>query len=240
MGGLLNTSRAFSVPDNERRHAQNFIDAAKAAGTVTTMVASTGFKTNMHAEWAAKDPNYPMAPLAGSKAAVEAVVRAAGFEHHTFLRPPFLMHNYLAPACDRHFPEYRSEHTMAVAYYPSTTMAQLDAADVGKFAAAALLDPPRFHQHEIDLAYANLTLDEVAEQISAVSGIEIRTVYRDADEAAVLGKSSMARSLQMWMREIPFDVDLKKLERYGIPLTPLSAFLTREKEALMETLQGKA
>lgn len=54
-----------------------------------------------------------------------------------------------------------TEGTLSHAFHPNARKPYLDAADVGQFAAAALLNPGMYAGHEIDLCSQNLTIGEV-------------------------------------------------------------------------------
>jgi uncharacterized protein YbjT (DUF2867 family) len=78
---------------------------------------------------------------------IENAVRQISLTYYTILRPSFLMHNYLQSLCMAHFPNYG----VYIEYLKGRKTAHFDPYDIGKFAAAALLDPKRFSGHEIEL-----------------------------------------------------------------------------------------
>jgi uncharacterized protein YbjT (DUF2867 family) len=87
-GVFLNTFPDFKDPDGEVRQAQNIVAAAKAAKTVKTVVVSTVYKAAESAEFTAPKPEYPFLKYYyARKAGVERVVKEAGFENWTVLRP---------------------------------------------------------------------------------------------------------------------------------------------------------
>jgi len=216
------------TPGEELRQAQNIINIAVAAKTVTTLVVSTAFLTSKHQEWAAKTPNYPLYNYYSSKFSIEAAVRAANFQHYTILRPAWLMHNYLPPTCQYHFPELIPEHVLAGAYQPETTMAHFAAGDVGKFAAAALLEPERFSGHEIELGNEALTLKEAADVLSTAAGIQIIARYRDQEDIEAMKEKVPTMGFQIWANTNDMTVDAVKLKQYGIPLVTFQEFLKGE------------
>ncbi|KAJ7843793.1 putative NmrA-like family domain-containing protein [Mycena olivaceomarginata] len=87
------------------------------------------------------------------------------------LRPGSLMQNFIAPSPAYNYPEYIPSRVLTVSYTPGFKSAQLDAANVGQFAAAALLHPARFAGAEVDLVYEALTFDDIAAVLSAVLGV---------------------------------------------------------------------
>ncbi|KAJ7485570.1 hypothetical protein FB451DRAFT_1230318 [Mycena latifolia] len=186
-GVFLNTFPKFTNPDGEAPDAETFVAAARAAGTVTSFVVSTSFivsTIDQCAEWDTLKPQFPFLELYyNSKAGVERVVRASGFAC-TILRPGWLMHNYIAPGPAYHFPEYMSARVLTVSCARDFRMDHFDAADVGQFAAAALLDPARFAGAELDLVNERLTFEEIAANLSEAVGAEVKVKYRTEEETA--------------------------------------------------------
>lgn len=220
------------------RQTRNLLDVAAAAGTVTSIVVSTATKTGMHEEYLSRDPNYAMAGYYQSKKGVEDAVAASDIRFKTFLRPGWLMHNYLEPMWRFHYPPtYQSEHTIEVPYPPGTTTAYFDAADVGKFAAAAFLSPKEFDGHEIELGNEQLTMEEAARAIGNAVGVEMKTKYLIGDGDLERAKSIYTYEMWQWgLKEGSFITNPKDLEKYPIRLTTFGEFVQREKEALKEAL----
>ena len=225
----------FQDPTAEPRHARNVVAAAKDAGTVATIVVSTTVKTGEHVAWAAKDPNYVLADYYAPSHAVEEVVRGAGLKHYTVLRPVWLMHNFLPPEAGRIFPEIK-EGRMGFASSPETQMPHISAEDVGKFAAAALTEPERFSGHEIELGVGGMTVSGVVKTLSEVSGVQLEAKYYSPEEAFGLLEKMPTLAFDLWAKEEPYEIDNRDLEKYGIPLTPLSVFLEKNKGLLMQAL----
>lgn len=66
------------------------------------------------------------------------------------------MYNYLLPVSPWHLPELATEGLLVHAHGEGAAMPQSDPVDVGKFAAAALLEEPeRFNLEEIELRNEN-------------------------------------------------------------------------------------
>lgn len=235
-GVFLNTFPSFTDPDAEVRYAQNFVTAALAAKTVKTFVVSTVFKAGEKATLAAAKPEWPFLSFYFSrKAGVEEVVRGGGFENTTVLRPDWLHYNYLSPGCSIWFPEYQNEHILTISYLRNYKQTHFDPEDVGKFAAAAFVEPDRF-QGIIELSHEPLTFDEIAKIITEVSGVEVKTRFRTEEETKVLLEAGTMPVLasQLWSRELSFESE--SLKKYGIELGTLEGYLQREKQRLLETL----
>ncbi|KAJ7742700.1 putative NmrA-like family domain-containing protein, partial [Mycena maculata] len=177
-GVFLNTYPDFTDPNGEARQAETVLAAARAAGTVTSVVVSTVSHTTLHEDWGVVKADLPfLSQYYISKSGVERVVRAAGFTY-TILRPGWLMHNWIAPGPALHFPEYASSRVLTVSYPRDFRLDQLDAADVGQAAAAALLDPARFAGAELTLGHEGLTFDEIAAHLSEAIGEKVTVKYR--------------------------------------------------------------
>ncbi|KAE9381912.1 NAD(P)-binding protein, partial [Stipitochalara longipes BDJ] len=242
-GVFLNTFPDFTSPDGEVGQAQNIVAAAKAAKTVKIVVVSTVHKAAEQAEITKERDEYPLLKYYyAMKTGVEKVVREAGFEAWTVLRPDWLHYQYFAPACNYRFPDYQKTHELTLSYAPTYKKHHFSPHDVGKFAAAALVGTEGYNGEIIELTGEGLTFDEVAVILSRVSGVKIRARYRSEEETRELQESGKMPTLQMdlYAREGPYsEYDPKKLERFGIKLESLEEFLVKEKEKLLETLGVK-
>ncbi|TVY85573.1 NmrA-like family domain-containing protein [Lachnellula suecica] len=221
--------------ENQRQQAQNFIDAALSSKTVKTIVLSTAFFTGTPSIWEVATPD--IYQYYTGKGAIEEAVRSAGFENYTILRPSWLMHNYLQPGSTLHFPELAPDGILAHIYKKDRRMAHLDAADIGKFAAAALLDPVKFSGHEIELGNENLTIEEAAEHLRDASGVDITVHLRTEEETVAMQPKVATMGFQKLANEKELTIDGKALEtKYGIKLTTLAEYFERHKDALLKSL----
>ncbi|KAJ7101829.1 hypothetical protein C8R43DRAFT_1047698, partial [Mycena crocata] len=228
-GVFLNTFPDMMDPTVEPRDAATIVAAARAAGTVTSIVVSTFFRVNL---WEKADPEFPfLTAYSQSKAGAEKVVRESGITY-TILRPGWLMHNFIGPATGYSFPEYPSSRVLAVSYPRDYAVGYLDAADVGQFAAAALLDPADFAGKELDLVHEVMTYDEIAKHLSKAIGKEVTVKYRTAEETAAGKKAGIfAIEEQIWgPTASKHAADVKSVaDGYGFRLTTFPEFLKREK-----------
>jgi nucleoside-diphosphate-sugar epimerase len=222
-------------PESEVRHAKNIIQAAKEAGTVTAIVYSSVAMTGKHKSFPNWGPDFVMSWYWTNKAEIESLVRDAEFRSWTILRPAFLMYNYHLPFAAIMFPDLVKRHTFLTAYKPTTAMMLLDPADVGKFAAAAITDPPAYNRHEIDLGVEALTPEEIAQSLSNASGTQVDTRFYPSDEATSLALRNPLIASQLWANEVGYQVDLEALKKYPIKLTTFAEYLEREKVAVLRT-----
>ncbi|GAB1201687.1 hypothetical protein APSETT445_000270 [Aspergillus pseudonomiae] len=110
--------------------------------------------------------------------------------------------------------------------HEESTMTVLDPGDVGKFAAAAIVNPAALNKHEIDLGVESLTPAEIVRELSRVSGKEAR-------DLAVRDPRLYA---QLWTNEVGYQVNFKELEKYPIRLTKFSEYLAKHQDEVLEAL----
>ena len=147
------------------------------------------------------------------------------------------MNNYLLPTASSMFPELVTERVFRTAYDPEMKMmVVVDPDDVGRFAAAVVLDPGRFHTREIDLGGEVLTPGEIARELSLVSGRDIKLELMEKGEverSAVVDPRVWA---QLWTNEVGSQVDLEELAKYGIRMTGFARYLEKHRDAVAWTL----
>ncbi|KAJ7791424.1 hypothetical protein B0H14DRAFT_2624971 [Mycena olivaceomarginata] len=183
VGVFLNTFPNLADPAAETRAAETFVAAARAEGTVTFFVVATTYRKNTDAASVDKAALPFLAVYYTSKTGVE--LRGS------------LMQNFIAPSPAYNYPEYIPSRVLTVSYMPGFKSALLDAANVGQFAAAALLDPARFAGVEVDLVYEALTFDDIAAVLSGVLGVEVKVKYRTEEDTAEARKKSPTVEMQL-------------------------------------------
>ncbi|OGM47709.1 NAD dependent epimerase/dehydratase [Aspergillus bombycis] len=233
---FLNVSPSLSNTESEVIYAKNIIDAATASGTVTTIVYSSVTMTGKHEEFPNWGPDYPLSWYWRNKAQIESMVRETNVQYWTILRPAFLMQNYHQPTASLMFPELVQKRVFLTAYKPNTAMTVLDPADIGKFAAAAIIEPAAFHKHEIDLGVESLTPAEIVRELSRVSGKDIALQFYNEKEARDLAVSDPRLYAQLWANTVGYQVNFKELEKYPIRLTKFSEYLERHRDEVLKTL----
>lgn len=237
-GVFMNLSPTWPA-EQQIQQAKNFVNAALEAKTVKAFVASTAFYCSDRDTWGHYDPGHGLHIYYTTKSTVESVVRDAGFESYTILRPAWLYQNYLLPQSVYHFPELSTEGMMAHIYEPNTKMPHFDAENVGQFAAAALTEPNKFNGHEIELGNENLTLEETRNLLSKAAGVEIKARTRSKEEVADLGFKVGTLIFQQLANEKDLSIDGKALEeKYGIQFHNFGEVMEREKEDLLKSIPG--
>ncbi|KAF4969803.1 hypothetical protein FSARC_3028 [Fusarium sarcochroum] len=240
-GVFLNT---FPIPGIEPQQAKTVVDAAKKAG-VETVVLTTTMATGSKEIWdkqQTKDVglyNYFV-----NKAAAEEIVRSAGLNAYTILRPAFLHFDYFLPHVLKNYSELAKAGELVHSFKEGGKMLQTDVEDVGKYAAAALQDPAKFGGHEIELGNEALTIQGIAAILSKVSGKNVTPRQRSSKEVEEAKGGANFQAWQLWTHSTdltPFAAAAKDVqEKFGIPFTSLERALQRERDQLLECLSASA
>jgi uncharacterized protein YbjT (DUF2867 family) len=237
VGVFLNT---FPIPGVEAQQARTIVDEAKKAG-IKTIVAATTFCTGSKDLW---DDDVTkecyLHDYYSSKAAVEDIVRTAGFEAYTILRPGYLHIDYQLPNVYGNYPELPKTGTLYHAMDDSSTMPHTDASDIGRYAAAAFQDPAKFNGQEIDMIHDNLTAQEIRDVLAKVSGRNVGVQKRTPAEIEAAKAEVFGQAFQIWANLKDFKhlvTNAKKTHaELGMPLNTLETCLEREKDKLLECL----
>ena len=216
--------------DSEWVFGSNLVRAARNAGVsqfVHTSVSGAG--THRDAPGWAEGRWKSLEHYFETKFGLEELVREAGFEHWTVLRPGFFMENFdrtegfmLTPG-----PEPR----MPTILRPDTVLALIAVEDIGAAAAAAINDPERFHQVTLELAGERLSVAEVTEILSGVLGVELALPPMSLEEALAAGMSPMGAS-HTYLNEVGAPARPEFAQALGVPTT---SFATWAREHLRLT-----
>jgi uncharacterized protein YbjT (DUF2867 family) len=209
--GVFAMSTPFEAGmDAEVRQGMVLADAAKKAGVqhyVYTSVASVDSNTGI--------------PHFESKRKVEEYIRQLGLPA-TFLRPVWFMENFGSPWLRPSILQGK----LAVPLRPATKLQMIALQDIGEFGAAAFLRPDRFIGQAIELAGDELTMPEVAAQLSRAMGRPVQFhQIPDEEAAAMVGQDFSV--MYRWFNSVGYSVDIPALrQRYGIPLTSFADLVT--------------
>ncbi|CEI59930.1 hypothetical protein FVEN_g8266 [Fusarium venenatum] len=232
---FLNVSPSRPDTHQEVIHAKNIIDAAVSSGTVTSIVYSSVSMTGKHESFPHWGLEHPMAWYWLNKAQIESMVRNSGIKNWTILRPAFLMNNYHQPTASHMFPDLVQKRVFLTAYNPDSGMTVVDPGDVGKFAAAAIIDPQSFNTHEVDLGVESLTPVQIVRELSRVSGANISLQFYSDQEAKDLALRNPVINAQLWSNEVGYQVDFNKLDKYPINLTRFAEYLKKHRDEVLQT-----
>jgi uncharacterized protein YbjT (DUF2867 family) len=221
---------------------QQFITTCAEAGVETFVLSSTA-GTDKHAEMLAKDTSYSERQKKflgywNLKLGTEDAARMAGFKNLVILRASLLYHIYLPGDAEALFPALWRGRKLVTALKPETKVPHLLAEDVGRFAAAALLEPEKFAGQEINLATENLTAKEVASVIGDVTGARIEAPVPEFDGVEAVRVDFPLAGYHEWCNEIDANVDVTALKGYGIELVTMRQFLVQHKVEMLKALDG--
>lgn len=222
----------FNDQGSELRQATNIVNIAKVAG-VKQVVASTSLAV-FQLEDGYLEPGSIMHKHATNKKGIEQAVATAGFRYRTFLRPSFLMANFLEPKVER-YPEPRDKGTWTTSMTAESKLALLDHADIAKIAIAAFQQPQKFYDMAIGLASQILTVQDTLDHLGHAVGRPFKAIYMTDEEIAEEQKrSNVFVNSQSSMRYMARYIDILAL-RAITPLTTFKEFLDREQELVKET-----
>lgn len=239
---FLNPMPSFTDPAAERRDGLAILAAAKAAGTVTRVVYSTALSVDAPERLPSYDPATYMAKMLAQKQFLEGAVRdaAGGIPHWTILRPGNFMTNYIGEPALARQRDLVFEGVSTTALARDTRLPMVDAATIGAFARAALLDADgRFHGQEIGLVDELLTLDETLEKLSAATGRTLTARYMTDDEVEAQRLLNPMVGAQVMMRGMAQFADLEAVGSWGVSLSSFDKFLAREAALVKETYDAK-
>lgn len=239
-GVFLNTSPT-PVSEHEVTQATAIIAAAKAAGA-QRIVYSSVTRAEEHESFPTWDPHGTKAGYWTAKTRIQELVKDAGFAGWTILQPAFIMNNWISPMAKWYWPELAREHTLLTAFAADTLVHVTDPDDIGRFAVAALTsEATGLNGEVIRVAGDELTIVEIAREMSRVSGTEVKVKIRSDEEIDRLKGNNPFVLSQLWQRLTPIgggsQVDLGKVRSYGVPVTSFKEFLERHREALIEAFE---
>lgn len=202
--------------DSEVRQGRNLVEAARTAGIehfVHTSVSGAGtvdVDNFDEQRWGVHMGHYWR-----SKAAVEDIVRAAGFPRWTILRPATFMENFVRPSF--YFADMTSDRLL-VGVDPDAQLPFVTVDDIGTAAAAAFAEPRRFHGTELELAGDVLSFRDIAQVLSQVLAADIELPL-SPESARAEGLMTELFQAQQYMSTHPAPARPKSAAALGIPMT---------------------
>lgn len=206
--GVFAMSTPFEAGmDQEVRQGIMMADAAKQAGIahyVYTSVGSAHRNTGI--------------PHFETKWKVEQHIRQIGLPA-TVLRPVWFMENFTT------FSKPSAEGILMMPMRAEKKLAMVALRDIGEFGAAAFMRPNDFLGQAIDLAGDELTMQEVAAQLSKVTGRSIQFQALPLEQAeAALGHD--LATMFRWFNEVGYQINVAALKQtFGIPLTSFAEWI---------------
>ena len=193
--------------DQEVRQGIMMADAAKQAGIahyVYTSVGSAHRNTGI--------------PHFETKWKVEQHIRQIGLPA-TILRPVWFMENFTT------FSKPSAEGILMMPMRADKKLAMVALRDIGEFGAAAFMRPNDFLGQAIDLAGDELTMPEVAVQLSNVTGRSIQFQGLPLEQAEAAMGHDLATMFR-WFNEVGYQINVAALKQtFGIPLTTFTEWI---------------
>lgn len=148
----------------------------------------------------------------------EESVRNAGFEFWTIIRPAWFMENCIESHAVYMLPQLKIGK-ITTAINEDTRVDMIAGEDIGAFGCYIFENPIITNGKHIGLAGDSRTMSEIAKIISSTTGKNVESIVLTSEEAVAAGLFPASVSSHQWMNEIGFQIDIKGLETYGIPLT---------------------
>lgn len=205
--GVFSVQNFFEAGyEGEVRQGKMLADAAKEAGVSHFVYSSVGS--------AYRETGIPHFE---SKWEVEEHVREISLPY-TILRPVFFMQNWETMR------DQILEGTLAQPLDPDKPLQQVNTEDIGVFAAMAFEDTERWIGREVDLAGDELTMLEVAETFSSVSGREIGYFQVPWDQFREMMGEEFTVMLR-WFNDVGYEADIPALRKEYPELTTFEQYL---------------
>ncbi len=200
--GVFAMSTPFEAGmDAEVRQGIEMADAAKRAGVDHYVYTSVG---SAH--------RYTGIPHFESKWKVEQHIAKIGLPA-TILRPVWFMENFTT------FAKPSAEGVLSLPMKPGRKLAMVALKDIGEFGASAFVRPNDFLGRAIDLAGDDLTMAEVAAQLSRTTGRPVRFQEFPLKQAEAAMGHDLAVMFK-WFDDVGYAIDVPGLKRqFGLPLT---------------------
>lgn len=224
---------SFTEADAEVRWARNILDAALAVGTVEHIVYSTVAGTESWQDRAGWDRNPFMVNYWRSKVRGEEMVRAAGTKSYTILKPVEFFENFINPTATFQLPDLLKDGVWRAAWRMGDEVRLIGTEDIGRIAAAVILDPDKHAGKHLELAAETLAIGDLMKLLSEGSGKTLRLQTFEPQEAIEAAKVNPVIHAQL-MR-VDSAVDLKEPEDYGFKLQSFEEFLTEHHANVVDT-----
>ncbi|KAJ2955896.1 hypothetical protein NQZ79_g8181 [Umbelopsis isabellina] len=221
---------------DEHKYNNNVITIARKAGAkvgVYMSVVSADHKD----EFPGYGPAHPSYNYWEAKYRSEKDLQEAGFDHWTIIRPAMFLSNLLPPLADFLFPFFKKEHLLL---YPSlrseTLFPMVDPLDIAKFCAAPFWDTDAFSRQSIDLTTEYITLTDMAEKITQVTGIPVKAEFVTQEAAIARGLPERPNEWAEWRDTTNFMIDMDHVKSFPVKLSSVDQYLEKHKDEFRKYL----
>jgi uncharacterized protein YbjT (DUF2867 family) len=212
----------------EKRNAAALIQAAAKTG-VRQLVHTSATGSDKFPRWSKRKS---LIKYWEQKWEIEEYVRHGGFESWTILHPSWFMENLTEPLALFMNPELKNGIIFS-SLKPDTRVDLSCGEDLAAFARSALEYPERFNKKDITIASDSLTMGEIAEILSSVTGKKVVSIFLSRDEAVRRGLHPGTVDSYDWRNEVGSDTDIEALKKYGISLTSFVDWVRRHKDKII-------
>ncbi|KAJ5389101.1 uncharacterized protein N7496_000169 [Penicillium cataractarum] len=224
---FLNVCPTHNNPTEELEQAKRMISIAKRSGIEHIIYTSILSATNTQKMpyW---NPDSVMGKMISIKESIENEVRRADFQGWKIVRPGNFMSNYLDPVV-RMYPGLVETGEFRTALSRDTVIHMVDPEDIGKMAAAAIMNPTKFHGKNIEVASEVKRLEEVMYDLSTATGRDLKANFLSEKEIREQITENPFLNAQLLLCDMPQLIKPEKVECWGINLGTFARFLQREK-----------
>ena len=194
-------------PVGETRQGNRLADAAKAAGIQHFVYTSVG-----GADRKSGVPHFE------SKWQIEEHIRSLGLPA-TILRPVFFMDNLWSPWMGPR------DGVLAIGLRPTTSLQMIAADDIGAFAALAFARPQEFIGKALEIAGDSLTMPQVADAFTQVSGQPVRFVEQPLEQ--VRSFNAEMGDMMAWFNDHGYTADIPALRKLRPGLLTFETWLRK-------------
>jgi uncharacterized protein YbjT (DUF2867 family) len=217
---------------------KDFAAEKRRAAALTQAMKKAGVRQVIHTSAANSDkfPRYDKHDtLVGywdQKWEIEEYIRNGGFEFWTILHPCYFMENFAGRLAEVMNPEIK-DGVIFGALKPNTRVELTCGEDTAAFVRGALENREKYDKHDIQIASESLTLTEIAEILTEVTGKKVSAEFVSPEEAVKRGLLQGTVHSHDHMNDMGFGTDIEALKKYGIPLTPFKNWALRHKDEIM-------
>ncbi|KAI1661895.1 NAD(P)-binding protein [Daldinia decipiens] len=233
---------SFTDYGAELKGAANVVEAAKRARTVRHVLYSSVAGLEKYQTFKGWNSTPFFANYWGAKAKTEDLVKKAGFEHYTILRPAEFMSNYTGEMAHFQVPDLIKEGILHTALPASFPLSTIDVGDIGRVAAAAIASPTTFAsgRRELPLAGEVLTLGELVAQLGAFLGktLRVSTWTREQALEALKTREVVAGQLMRLDSDWPSPSPSPPPEDFGLGFRTFRRHLEEHGEEVRELYKG--